>query len=345
MSFDTLLRQSEDLCKKIHKECKFIEETQIRKFHDVKGTMTTINYLINIRRVFQNIVVTLDEVNAVTCKKLNLAGLSCTKQLDIEENIYKGGRPRPHTRDETSQQSDKISSPFLVVPSAKKRKKKTERSNGRESTTLSRHTFDSGSDGFIKIESKRSHAEETFKLRETGFTKTIDDRRSFEQKFITVNMGFDTMVQLQIYRNKEDIPELSFGIIKNTGLIIDSKMLYHTPRKHIIVFRLSKTGYTSCEMGRISPEDRNIRTVLCNNISSCKYGDDCNYYHLPLYYPNTNHIKFFFKTPLCPKDPSFGHGPTFKSQKSNLSFVDVGTLASYCATQLILIRLLCLHRE
>ena len=111
------------------------------------------------------------------------------------------------------------------------------------------------------------------------------------------------------------------------------------------MYRLSKSSFVSCEMGRISNEDENRRTILCNNVPYCKYGNTCNYYHSPLYYPNTNHVRFFFKTALCTKETTFGDGLLFEQQKKRLLFTDVNTLGSYCATQLLLIRLLCQHHE
>ena len=110
---------------------------------------------------------------------------------------------------------------------------------------------------------------------------------------------------------------------------------------YLILFIITSSYYVSCESGRISTEDKNIRTVLCNNQPFCKYGNTCNYYHSPFYYPDSTHVKYIFKTPLCPKEPGFGDGELFHSHKKHLKFEDVNTLASYCSMQLLLINILC----
>ncbi len=154
----------------------------------------------------------------------------------------------------------------------------------------------------------------------------------YKRKVIGVNMGFDIYINMPLYKNRESIPELNYGVIKY-GI------------KELILFRLSKNKYVSCETGIIAPEDNNIRTILCNNQPCCNYGNKCRYYHSPLYYPDSDHIKMFFKTPLCPKAPDFGDGRLFHIQKQQRVFTEVNTLASYCASQLLLIRLLCQHHD
>jgi len=194
----------------------------------------------------------------------------------------------------------------------------------------------------------------------TGFMTVGRNRKRFEQlQSITIDLGFNNSIKLPAYKCKEDIPELAYGVVKNDLPEISTGDQAHNsrrislsqrgirrapevpPKSYLILYRISKNSYVSCEMGRLSSEDDNIRTVLCNNSPYCKYENDCNYYHSPLYYPSSTHVKFFFKTPLCPKDPTFGDGILFEQQKTQLLFTDVNTLASDCATKLLQIRLLC----
>jgi len=308
MSFDDIVKQCSCLCNLIAQECENAKDYNIKQFKDVKNTITIINDVINIRRSLQTSVIKLDNINALLRKNLNDKELMYTKKLNMEEETYITGVIKIE-HEISSKNSIPLSSPFLVNICSKSK-------DEEHKTDLE----------FIVVpkRSKKSLHNGTKKLS-------------------TVDLGFENTICLQTYKNKEDIPELSYGIIQNGTLNADASCDTHY--KYIVIFRISKKSYTSCEIGRVSPEDRNIRTVFCNSMPFCKRGNNCGYYHSPLYYPNTDHIKFFFKTPLCPKDPTFGDGPTFKKQKSTLTFMDVGTLASYCATQLLLIRLLCQYNS
>lgn len=316
MSFSDIIEQSDTFCENISKECDNAKDKYIKKFQDVKTVIATVNDIIDIRRSLQRVIIKLDNVNAFLRNNLNEKELTYTKALDDQEeewNGTNGKKVKVRSSKEIDLKQSTMSSPFLT--------------------------------NIQKINQESSPDDEQSK-NNSGFTIVNSKRRPVskernpthvQSKYIMVDLGFDHPIQLQIYEKKEDIPELTYGIVKNS-----SSSVCH---KYIIIFKISKNSYTSCEMGSIAPEDNNIRTVICNSIPYCKYGNSCNYYHSPLYYPDTDHIRFFFKTPLCPKDPTFGDGSTFQHQKLALKFIDVSTLASYCATQLLLIRLLCKHND
>ena len=344
-----LIENSNILCNKIINESNKYNNTYIKKFQDIKNITIILDNIINIRRIWQKTILQLDnsiqtiqnninnkeklynkELNKFDSinNKINNYSISKRKCYEHETNIIYSPLLRNNTiKDNTIK--DNIKKDNTTKDNIKKdniKKDNIKKDNIKK-------------DNIKKDNTKKDNTkkDDTKKDNITDFTviKYNNNNKNYKlSKPICIDMGFDNLIKLQLYEYKEDIPELSYGIIKN-NIKLNNQI------KYIILYRISKKSFVSCNIGKISLENKNIRTVLCNNIPYCKYNNSCTYYHSPLYYPDTNHTRFFFKTPLCPKDPSFGDGLLFKQQKKILKFTDVNTLASDCAIKLLQIRLLC----
>ena len=327
MSLLDLIKRSDILREDIINTCEPYADTSIDKFHDIKNITPILSNIVAIRRIWQKTIFKLDTITENIQNEIDAKERVYNRTLNKEEALRQG-----LSYDEEDDDAVEIFSPLLKAVDKKKPSSVGTWRDYSEKSKLSQLSrFGPKS---VKV-SKDQHDKSTTPDR-VGFTTVCRNRKRSEQSRYKIDLGYNQLIKLLVYKYKEDIPELSYGAVKNKF-----SMGSTLSTLYLILYRISKNSYVSCEMGRISSEDGNIRTILCNNIIPCKYENNCKYYHSPLYYPATTHVKFFFKTPLCPKDPTFGDGLLFEQQKRQLRFDDVNTLASDCATKLLQIRLLC----
>ncbi len=299
--FQQNINLNKTYCLNIIVECKkYVKSCNINKFSDISQAINASQYISKIICEFDQLIQSLAETNNSIKAELSEKKNSFSNKL---EKVNKDLIITSKFSPFLAIIPDNISAPKIVLPTCRFGTSNKDPTRFSRSKKIQSNTL-------ITINSSSTHL---LKL---------------------INIGFDNYIELPVYNFKEDIPELTFGAIPTQN------KMKHNIYDYLILLRISKIDFVSCELGKLAPNNINGRTILCDNKPFCKYGNDCNYYHSPLNYPDTTHVKYFFKTSLCPKCSEFGDGELFHQQKNHLEFNDLTTLASYCGSQLLLIRIL-----
>lgn len=145
-----------------------------------------------------------------------------------------------------------------------------------------------------------------------------------EKHHLNVNIGHNLTVKMPLYKSLNDAPIFTWSAVN----------IFGAPK---VVFKFDNNNYVSCtsveiiDFGSVD----NYHTVCCSNIQRCEFDRACRYFHDPVLWKNSTHVQKFTKTNLVKRNPYFGH----YADTETYTFDDLRTLARYCATQLLMIKI------
>ena len=167
-----------------------------------------------------------------------------------------------------------------------------------------------------KYEDSINDLEKYFGISEKENKEMIPDQ-------ITFTIAKNVNIRAKLFKNIEEIPIMSYGAIRKNGNIF-------------LIYKYSNKYYINCSECEVSFTS-NIHSMLCNNIDTCKFGNNCKYYHDPFLFNTSNHIQRFPASQLIKKHPTFGNSTEFKDQMQDLQFDDMYNFARYVCIMNLLI--------